>query len=94
MPKSEVKVSELVSVIGGELHGDPDLVIEKFTSFEKACPGDAVFVSKRINLKKIFDSPATLLVINQDQQEKQFFLLVNVNIYHKLFRLCLFVQQP
>ena len=48
MPKSEVKVSELVSVIGGELHGDPDLVIEKFTSFEKACPGDAVFVSKRI----------------------------------------------
>ena len=71
MPKSEVKVSELVSVIGGELHGDPDLVIDKFTSFEKACPGDAVFVSKRINLKKIYDSPATLLVINQDQQEKQ-----------------------
>ena len=30
MLKSEVKASDLVSLIGGKLHGDPDLVIGKY----------------------------------------------------------------
>ena len=70
MPKSEIKVSELVSVFGGELYGDHDFVIDKFTSFENACPGDSVFLSRRINIQNIYDLRATFLVIGDNQPEK------------------------
>ena len=71
MLKSEVKASDLVSLIGGKLHGDPDLVIGKFVSFKNGCTGDSVFVSNRSNTQEIYDSYASFLVIRQDQPDKQ-----------------------
>ena len=79
MPKSEVKASDLVSLIGGKLHGDPDLIIEKFTSFNNACSGDSVFVSDRVNTQEIYDSVASFLIIRQDQPEKQKIIDVRIS---------------
>jgi UDP-3-O-[3-hydroxymyristoyl] glucosamine N-acyltransferase len=82
MQKSEVTVSDLVSIIGGDLYGKPSLAIEKFASLKKAGPNQASFATHRINVNDILNCSASLLVIGQDQLESK--KIVNVRLSYGL----------
>ncbi len=69
MPKSEVTVSELVSIIGGKLHGDPNLVIEKFAALNNSCFKNATFSSSIFITNEITECSASLLILGEKVQE-------------------------
>ncbi len=69
MPKSELTVLDLVSTIGGDLHGKQDLVVSKFSSLAKANFGEGAFATKQKNIDEIYSCNASLLVIYKEQPE-------------------------
>ena len=58
----KMTVSELCELVGGELHGWGDAVVEGVASLDKAGPGDATF-AKREKLKSVAKSKATVILV-------------------------------
>ena len=69
MQKSEVTVSELVSVFGGDLYGNQKLVIRKFVSVYGSGTNDAAFATEKIVKRDIFECNASLLILSKDHNE-------------------------
>ena len=61
-----ISAQEIASLVEGELHGDPRLVITGVAGLEEAGPGDVSFVSNKKYLKLLPQSKAGLMLIPGD----------------------------
>jgi UDP-3-O-[3-hydroxymyristoyl] glucosamine N-acyltransferase len=59
-------LGELARLVGGELHGDPGVVVRGLAGLEAAGPGDLSFVTGRRYLKAAEQSRATALLVPPD----------------------------
>jgi UDP-3-O-[3-hydroxymyristoyl] glucosamine N-acyltransferase len=65
----EVRTGELVAQLGGELLGDPGLVLRRIASLEAAGPGDIGFLANPRYLAQLLQSAAGCVIVGPGQRE-------------------------
>lgn len=61
----QLTAQEVAGIIGGELLGNPQQVVEGINEIHKVVPGDLTFVDVSKYFKKVFRSEATTIIINE-----------------------------
>jgi len=63
---SKVSLAELAALVGGRVLGDESLEVERFAPFEVAGDGEITFITNPKYLKKLPESRATAVIVNQE----------------------------
>lgn len=61
--KTEYKVSELCELVGGELVGNPDVLVSSFMPFDKAEKGDICFISNLEKIDLLAETKASVVIV-------------------------------
>jgi UDP-3-O-[3-hydroxymyristoyl] glucosamine N-acyltransferase len=63
-----LKLGEIVAALGGELHGDPGLVIERLAPLDTAGPGELSFLSNPRYRQQLAGSAAGCVIVGADMR--------------------------
>ncbi len=58
-----VQLGELVSALGGELHGDPSIVVYRVAPLQSACGGDLTFVANPKYFRQLQNTQASAVIV-------------------------------
>ncbi len=61
-----MKLKELAVLIGGEISGNPDKEITGVSGFDDANEGDIIFLGSKKNIKKIFSTQASAVIVTDE----------------------------
>ncbi len=87
-----LSVSEICEMVGGELVGDGDAVVERVASLANAGPGDVTF-AKRRHLKAAASSKATVVLVPERVQDMAAAQIVVGNPYFSFLKLLQLAEQ-
>ena len=76
-----VKLKELAALVGGEVVGDPELVIERVAPIEVAQPGDITFVANRKYVPCTRTTKASAIIVSPEFRQLKRNLIVTQNPY-------------
>ncbi len=96
MPTIErIRLGDLATRLGCELHGDPELEITGVAGVERAGPTELTFLANPKYAPKVRDTRAGAVLVKQALAQTQPASLVSANPYHDFARaLALFYQPP
>src|SRR5580658_1381814 len=90
-----IRLGDLASRLGCELHGDPDVEITGVAGVERAGPTELTFLANPKYAPKVKDTRAGAILVKQPIEASQTASLVSKNPYHDFARaLALFYQPP
>ena len=89
-----VKLKQLADLVAGELHGDPELNIERVAPIDVAHKGDITFVSNPKYLAQLKDCDASAVIIAPGVEASGIDSIVCANPYLAFAKILTFLQVP
>ncbi|ORJ59054.1 UDP-3-O-(3-hydroxymyristoyl)glucosamine N-acyltransferase [Geothermobacter hydrogeniphilus] len=74
-------LQELADLVGGRVVGDPQLKINRLTTFEEAEPGDIVFVTRAGYASRLGETRASAVILDEERENLPLAQLVCPNPY-------------
>ncbi len=88
------KLIELAELVGGEVHGDPEVEIGRVAPIDHAAEGDITFVANPKYLGKLNDCRATAIILPPGVDGQGRNLIICRNPYLAFARILTFLQVP
>jgi UDP-3-O-[3-hydroxymyristoyl] glucosamine N-acyltransferase len=85
-------LAELSQMVGGELHGDPEIAIHGLADLSLAAPGEIAFLVKTARVDKLKDCQASAFIVPQSLTYDEKPLIKVANPYLAAARIHLFFQ--
>jgi len=92
----EFTAQQIADFLGGEIQGDPSVKVSDFSKIEEGKPGTLSFLSNPKYIQYIYDSQASVILVNKDFQPErkvQSTLILVDDAYQSLARLLTMVDQ-
>ena len=92
----EFTAQQIADFLGGEIQGDPSVKVSDFSKIEEGKPGTLSFLSNPKYSQYIYDSQASVILVNKDFQPErkvQSTLILVDDAYQSLARLLTMVDQ-
>ena len=92
----EFTAQQIADFLGGEIQGDPSIKVSDFSKIEEGKPGTLSFLSNPKYSQYIYDSQASIILVNKDfqpEREVQSTLILVDDAYQSLARLLSMVDQ-
>jgi UDP-3-O-[3-hydroxymyristoyl] glucosamine N-acyltransferase len=92
----EFTAQQIADFLGGEIQGDPTTKVSDFSKIEEGKPGTLSFLSNPKYSQYIYDSQASIILVNKDfqpEREIQSTLILVDDAYQSLARLLSMVDQ-
>jgi UDP-3-O-[3-hydroxymyristoyl] glucosamine N-acyltransferase len=92
----EFSAQQIADFLGGDIKGDPSIKVSDFSKIEEGKPGTLSFLSNPKYSQYIYDSQASIILVNKDfqpEREVQSTLILVDDAYQSLAKLLTMVDQ-